>query len=124
MAGAPFPAAKLPEAPVLLFVAGGTRRGQKKKEGLFPATKNILLDCRAVGLGASLTPLTQAFRTDLDPFLGLPPEQPSCAMLPIGWPRVQYRKPVRRSIDDCLHFEKFPAETGGKKPPSAPPEEK
>lgn len=122
--GALYLAEHLHEAPVLLFVAGWTRRGQEQKEGLFPAIQNILLACRAVGLGASLTTLTQAFRTDLDPFLGLPPEQPSCAMLPIGWPRVQYRKPVRRSIDDCLHFEKFPAETGGKKPSSAPPEEK
>ena len=102
----------LHEAPVLLFVAGWTRRGQEQKEGLFPAIQNILLACRAVGLGASLTTLTQAFRAELDPFLGLPAEQPSCAMLPIGWPKVQYRKPVRRSIDECLHFEKFPAGSG------------
>jgi len=110
--GALYLAEHLHEAPVLLFVAGWTRRGQEQKEGLFPAIQNILLACRAVGLGASLTTLTQAFRAELDPFLGLPAEQPSCAMLPIGWPKVQYRKPVRRSIDECLHFEKFPAGSG------------
>ena len=119
--GALYLAEHLHEAPVLLFVAGWTRRGQEQKEGLFPAIQNILLACRAVGLGASLTTLTQAFRDDLDLFLGLPPEQPSCAMLPIGWPKVQYRKPVRRSIDDCLHFEKFPAEPADKKPAPATP---
>ncbi len=122
--GALYLAEHLHEAPVLLFVAGWTRRGQEQKEGLFPAIQNILLACRAVGLGASLTTLTQAFREELDPFLGLPPQQPSCAMLPIGWPKVQYRKPVRRSIDDCLYFEKFPAEDSEKNLSPVSPQEK
>ena len=47
------------------------------------------------------------FREEVDRWLGLPEEQPSCAMLPIGWPAVPYRRPVRRSIDECLHFERY-----------------
>ncbi|MFP6665071.1 MAG: nitroreductase family protein [Deltaproteobacteria bacterium] len=107
LGGAVHLAAHLHEAPVLLFVAGWKRRGQEQEQALFPAIENILLACRAVGLGASLTTLTRSFRDELDPWLGLPPEQPSCAMLPIGWPKVPHRKPIRRSIDDCLHFETF-----------------
>ena len=41
--------------PVHLVVAGWTRRDQPQVQAPFPAIQNILLACRAVGLGASLT---------------------------------------------------------------------
>jgi hypothetical protein len=80
LAGAVHLAEHLHEAPVLLF---------------------------AVGLGASLTTVHLAFRSEVDAWLGLPENQPSCAMLPIGWPAVPYRRPVRRSVDRCLFFERY-----------------
>ncbi len=97
----------LHEAPVHLFVAGWTRRGQPQPQALFPAIQNILLACRAVGLGASLTNIHLTFREEVDRWLGLPENRPSIAMLPIGWPRVPYRRSVRRSIDECLSFERY-----------------
>jgi nitroreductase len=97
----------LHEVPVLLFVAGWTRRGQPQTQALFPAIQNVLLACRAVGLGASLTNVHTAFQREVDEWLGLPENCPSCAMLPIGWPQIPYRRPVRRSIDTCLFFERF-----------------
>jgi nitroreductase len=99
----------LHEAPVLLFVAGWTRRGEPQTQALFPAIQNVLLACRAVGLGASLTTLHVAFANEIDPWLGLPPEQPSCAMLPIGWPVGKHGRPPRKSVDACLHWERFEA---------------
>jgi nitroreductase len=100
----------LHEAPVHLFVAGWTRRSAPQIQALFPAVQNVLLACRAVGLGASLTTVHLAFREEVDRWLGLPEAKPSCAMLPIGWPAVPYRRPVRRGIDTCLSFESY-AET-------------
>jgi nitroreductase len=102
----------LHEAPVLLFVAGWTRRGEPQLQALFPAIQNILLACRAVGLGASLTTLHLAFAKEIDAFLGLPPERPSCALLPIGWPAGRYGRPPRRSVDECLYWEKLPSDEG------------
>ena len=96
-------------APVLLFVAGWKRRGEPQIQALFPCIQNVLLACRAVGLGASLTTLHIAFHAEIDAYLGLPPEQPSCAMLPIGWPLGKYGRPPRRSVDECLHWERFGA---------------
>jgi nitroreductase len=100
----------LHEAPVLLFVAGWTRRGEPQTQALFPAIQNVLLACRAVGLGASLTTLHMAFAHEIDPWLGLPPERPSCAMLPIGWPLGRHGRPPRRSVDRCLFWERFDAD--------------
>ncbi len=107
MAGAQYLAAHLHDAPVLLFVAGWTRRGQPQVQALFPAIQNVLLACRAVGLGASLTTIHTAFGTEVDAWLGLPPNCPTCAMLPIGWPLVPYRRPARRPVDNCLFFERW-----------------
>jgi len=100
----------LHEAPVLLFVAGWKRRGETQHEALFPCIQNVLLACRAVGLGASLTTLHRAFAAEIDSYLGLPPEQPSCAMLPIGWPLGKYGRPPRRAVDECLYWERFDAD--------------
>lgn len=97
----------LEAVPVLLFVAGWTRRGLPQTQALFPAIQNVLLACRAVGLGASLTTIHTAFGAELDAWLGLPEGCPTCAMLPIGWPRGTYGKPDRRPIDGCLFFERY-----------------
>jgi nitroreductase len=98
----------LHEAPVLLFVAGWTRRGTAQLQALFPAIQNILLACRAVGLGASLTTVHTAFGREIDAWLGLPENCPTCALLPIGWPQGKYGRPARRSVDTCLFWEHMP----------------
>ena len=99
----------LHEAPVHLFVAGWKRRGREQSQALFPCIQNILLACRAVGLGASLTTLHTGFGRELDAWLGLSADTPTCALLPIGWPVGNYGRPPRRSVDECLFFEKMPA---------------
>jgi nitroreductase len=100
----------LAEVPVLLFVAGWTRRGAEQSQGLFPAIQNVLLACRAVGLGASLTTVHRAYGEEIDAYLGLSPRTPSCALLPIGWPAGRYGRPPRRSVDECLHWERYAEE--------------
>ncbi len=97
----------LHEAPVHLFVAGWMRRGEPQLQALFPAIHNVLLACRAVGLGASLTTMHRSFGDEVDGYLGLPADRPSCALLPIGWPRGKYSRPPRRPVDECLYFERF-----------------
>ncbi len=97
----------LHEVPVLLFVAGWTRRGAPQLQALFPAIQNVLLACRAVGLGASLTTVHLAHGHEIDAWLGLPKHAPSCAMLPIGWPVGRYGRPLRRSVDACLFGERY-----------------
>ena len=91
----------------ILVVAGWTRRGAPQVQGLFPAIQNVLLACRAVGLGACLTTMQLAFHREIDEWLGLTPQQPSCALIPIGWPLAPYKRPPRRSVDECLFFERY-----------------
>jgi nitroreductase len=99
----------LHEAPVHLFVAGFQRRGESQLQALFPAVQNILLACRAVGLGASLTTVHRVFGREIDDYLGLPEQIPTCALIPIGWPKGRYGKPDRRPVDEKLFVDRFDA---------------
>jgi nitroreductase len=102
----------LHEVPVHLFLAGYTRRGQPQLPALMPAAQNVLLACRAVGLGASLTTLHTSFGREVDARLGLPENCPSCALIPIGWPLGRYGRPPRRPIDECLFFDRYEPRAG------------
>jgi nitroreductase len=95
------------EVPVQLFVAGWRRRGQEQAQALFPCVQNILLACRAVGLGASPTTVHRVFARDIDAYLGLPEDIATCALLPIGWPKGRYGRPDRVSVDERLFVDRF-----------------
>lgn len=111
MKAAIYLAEHLHEAPVLLFIAGWTRRGQPQGQALYPAAQNILLACRAVGLGASLTSAHRSHGREIDQLIGLDPDRtPSIAMLPIGWPIGKYGKPTRRPIDTCFFVDEYSPE--------------
>jgi nitroreductase len=113
MRGALHLAEHLHEAPVHLFVAGYTRRGEPQLQALFPAIQNVLLACRAVGLGASLTTVHRTYGAEIDAYLGLSEKTPSCALLPVGWPLGRYGRPPRASVDEKLFFECYEAEGAG-----------
>ena len=100
-------AENLHKVPVHLFVAGYTRRGEAQLQALFPCVENVLLACRAVGLGASLTTMHRSFGRECDAWLGLPENCPTAALIPIGWPVGKHGRPPRRSVDSCLHWEVF-----------------
>lgn len=100
------------EAPVQLFVAGWTRRGREQSQALFPCIQNILLACRAVGLGASLTTVHRVYGREIDAYLGLPERIPTAALIPIGWPVGRYGRPNRKSVDECLFIDRFAGEAG------------
>jgi len=102
----------LHEAPVHLFVAGWKRRGAEQTQALFPAIQNMLLACRAIGLGVSLTTLHKSFGRECDAYLGLSEKTPTCALLPIGWPLGRFGKPPRDSVDEKLFFERYEAPEG------------
>jgi nitroreductase len=98
----------LHEVPVHLFIAGWKRGGRDQGQALFPCAQNVLLACRAVGLGASLTMLHRVRGEEIDRYLGLDPEKtPSIALIPIGWPIGRYGRPPRRPIEESLHFDRF-----------------
>ena len=71
---------------------------------IYPAVQNIILACRAFGLGTVLTTIHMFFEDEVKASLGLPPEVQTYALLPIGYPRDKFgpikRKPVHEVV--CL----------------------
>jgi hypothetical protein len=98
----------LHEAPVLLFVAGWKRRGETQHQALFPCIQNVLLACRAVGLGASLTDAARRVPRR-DRRLSRPAAR--AAELRDAADRLAAREStgVRRArpVDECLYWERF-----------------
>lgn len=109
----------LAEAPVILVVAA-KQRAQPPRDKLppeidydaelayadrirgasiYPAVQNILLACRALGLGTVLTTNHLRCEDELKALLGIPEDVSTFALMPIGWPLQNFgpltRKPVR-----------------------------
>ena len=99
------------DVPVLLFILG--RRDwpmavpDEERIGLappsfgsvYPCVQNILLGCRAKGLGSSLTTMHQVFEEDLLEHFAIPDTHGIVAVIPIGYPKGRFgpltRKPSR-----------------------------
>lgn len=66
---------------------------------IYPAVQNILLACRALGLGTVLTTNHLRREDELKALLGIPDDVSTFALMPIGWPLQNFgsltRKPVR-----------------------------
>ncbi|HEV3113800.1 MAG TPA: nitroreductase family protein [Candidatus Binataceae bacterium] len=64
---------------------------------IYPAVQNILLACRALGLGSVLTTIHAYYNDEVRAVLDLPAEFMTYAMLPIGYPMEGFgHGPVKR----------------------------
>jgi nitroreductase len=119
----------LHEAPVLLLVCGlrdwpaavppEQRVGKAPPSygSIYPCIQNILLVCRGLGLGASLTTTHMLFEDELCTHLGVPDEFGIVAVIPIGYPRGRFGPVQRRPAEELTYFDRWgrrePAERGG-----------
>ena len=106
----------LHEAPILLFVCMLPRQmdlppdpesqppsAAARYASIFPAVQNVLLTCRALGLGATLTTLHLLYERSIKTRLGIPDEVETVAMIPIGWPVGKFG-PTSRAPVETLTF--------------------
>jgi nitroreductase len=74
---------------------------------VFPAVQNLLLACRAVGLGASLQTLPIWDVRSTRRILGLPWDVRPVCIIPIGWARGRYGPTTRPAIGDVVHLDRY-----------------
>jgi nitroreductase len=79
---------------------------------VYPAVQNLLLACRAVGLGASLQTLPIWFTPIARRMLGLPRNMRPVCVIPIGWAKGRYGPTTRRPIEEVVHIDRY-----GNRPP-------
>lgn len=107
----------LHEAPLLLLVCmlprdlallrdrEGNLPGAAVYSSVFPAVQNMLLTCRALGLGATLTTLHLAFEGEIKERLGIPAEVETVALLPIGYPVGRFGPVSRTRVEDVTYWD-------------------
>jgi nitroreductase len=76
---------------------------------VYPCVQNVLLACRALGLGASLTTLHQMFEGELCERLGIPPEWGIVAVIPIGYPLGKFGPVTRRPSSELTYLDRWDA---------------
>ncbi|OBJ33952.1 nitroreductase family protein [Mycolicibacter heraklionensis] len=74
---------------------------------VYPAVQNLILACRAVGLGASLQTLPLWLVRSTRRVLELPPEMVPVCIIPIGWARGRYGPTQRPPIEEVVHVDRF-----------------
>ncbi len=74
---------------------------------VFPAVQNLLLACRAVGLGASIQTLPIWISPIARRILGLPRNMVPVCVIPIGWARGRYGPTTRRPIGEVVHLDRY-----------------
>ena len=107
------------EAPIIILACGKRdwpfRVLEQDRVGLappsygsiYPAVQNLLLACRAVGLGASLTPVHQMFEAELLAHVAVPDTYGVVAAIPIGYPLGNFGPVRRRPIGTVTHFDRW-----------------
>jgi nitroreductase len=105
------------EAPYLLLVCGERDWPFKvppaQRVGLappnfgavYPCVQNILLACRAVGLGAALTTMHQVFEDELHAYFEIPQEFGVVVTMPIGWPEGKFGPVTRIPAEDKTFYD-------------------
>lgn len=75
---------------------------------VYTAVENLLLACRAEGLGCVLTTLLCAFEKDVCRLLEIPEPWGTCAVIPIGYPIHRGHGPVsRRPLSKLAFADRF-----------------
>ena len=74
---------------------------------VYPAVQNLLLACRGLGLGASLTTLHQMFESELHDYFGIPDDYGVVASIPIGFPKGNFGPVRRRPVAIKTHRERW-----------------
>jgi nitroreductase len=74
---------------------------------IYPAVQNIILACRAFGLGTVLTTIHMFYEDEVKKILGLPAEVHTYALMPIGYPRDKFGPIRRRPVNEVVCLDRF-----------------
>ena len=76
---------------------------------IFPATQNLLLAARALGLGAAMTTFHNAGEAELKEHFGIPENVAIGATIPVGYPEGRYSPVNRRPSEEVTYWNRWGA---------------
>jgi len=76
---------------------------------IYPAAQNIILACRALGLGTVITTNHIRCEDEVKALLGIPEDVSTWALMPIGWPIDKFGPLTRRPLGEVAHADRWGA---------------
>jgi nitroreductase len=76
---------------------------------IYPATQNLLLAARGLGLGAVMTTLHLAAEEEVRAHFGIPEEVRIGATVPVGYPAGRYGPVSRKPVVEVMHWGRWAA---------------
>lgn len=107
------------EAPVILLACAGTdfptyadadnprSITATLHASIYPAIQNILLACRALGVGATLTTVHYFFEVELKQRLAIPEDIEIAGLIPLGFPEGRFGPTSRAPVEEVIHWGKW-----------------
>lgn len=74
---------------------------------IYPAVQNIILACRALGLGTIITTNHIRCEGEVKAVLGIPEDVDTFALMPIGWPLAKFGPLTRRPLAEVVHADRW-----------------
>lgn len=102
-----FAAAPVLIIPCLVAAQSPAPDGLLAGSSIYPSIQNLMLAARAEGLGTVLTTPQEGIMDLLRSELGIPAEARPVAMIPMGWPDVNFGPVTRRPLTEFLHWERW-----------------
>ncbi len=81
---------------------------------IYPAVQNVILACRALGLGTVLTTNHTVAEEEVKAVLNLPRNVRTFALMPIGYPARQFGPVKRRPVADVAVLDRYGAPFSGR----------
>lgn len=84
-----------------------TQIDRSKCASIYPAVQNVILACRALGLGTVITTNHLIYENEVKEVLGLPFEIQTHALMPIGYPLGRFGPMRRRPLAEVAMLDRF-----------------
>ena len=102
-----FAAAPVLIIPCLVAAQSPAPEGLLAGSSIYPSIQNLMLAARAEGLGTVLTTPQDGIMETLRSEIGIPEEATPVAIIPMGWPDVNFGPVTRRPLEEFLHWERW-----------------
>jgi nitroreductase len=97
----------LPDAVAARYDAHLAYQERIRGASIYPAVQNIILACRALGLGTLITTNHILYEDDVRAVLGLPDDVFTFALMPIGYPLGKYGPLARRPVPEVAFADRW-----------------
>lgn len=103
----------LPSTAAAAFQAAMPHLARTSGASIYPAVQNIILACRALGLGTVMTTNHVLYEHEVKEVLGLPIDVQTYALMPVGYPRNNFGPVSRRPVSEVVYADRWGNSWGG-----------